>query len=532
MMKKINSLIISSILFLTGFQTFAQTLTFHDFRPLRDSLQQNNAINNYNIGAEKDLYILLSQKFSLQHELAKLAPNLNQKELTTKGNYSFTFLIDGKVAYTENLHPGAILLPDKITNKSLDIVFISNGRSGLWSINMWDRFIGKIGTSVFNEKQKLLTIQIKVYIDNKGIVYSPIITENSISIVKIQKPLDPALYQPQKIAANSGFEITTQPTHKNLITQLNMKVADKTYRKINGIVALKKGKLVVEQYYNGENRETLHDPRSVSKSVTGTLIGMAIDDGFIKTTQQTIGEFYQLNEFKNFSIKKNSVKLADLLTMSSAFDGNDEISSSPGNEENMYPTDDYVKFTLNLPMDTVRENGKKWAYFTAGTMLLGDILDKSIPGGLEAYAKRKLFDPLHIGAYEWARTPQGKPFGGGGLRLRALDFAKYGLLYSNGGSFEKKQLISKSWITQSFFQHQTLPADRPGYYGYLFWNKTFKVNNKAYEAYYSTGNGGNKIYVFKNTPIVIVITASAYGTSYAHTQADEIVEKYLLPAML
>ncbi len=531
-MRKTNPLFIFTLLIILGFTSKAQNLTFHDFRPTRDSLQKNPTISNYNIGSDKDLYILLNQKSSLQHELSQLAPDLKLEELTNKGNYSFTFLIDGKIAYTENLHYGAILMSDKIINKPLDIVFISNTRSGLWSINMWDRFITKIGRDVFDSKEKLLTVQIRVYLDHKGVVYSPIVAEKSISVVNIQKALDPMLYQPQQIASSSGFDLSTEKLNKELITQLNIKIANKTYRKINGIVVLKKGKLLIEQYYNGEKRETLHDPRSVSKSVTGTLVGMAIDDGFIKSEQQALAEFYQLNNFKNFSSQKSKVKLVDLLTMSSAFDGNDEISSSPGNEENMYPTSDYVKFTLDLPMDTSRQNGKKWAYFTAGTMLLADILDKNIPEGLEAYAKRKLFDPLDIKAFEWARTPQGKPFGGGGLRLRALDFAKYGLLYSNSGAFNKTQLISKAWVKKSFSPQQTLPPDRPGYYGYLFWNKTFSVNNKTYEAYYSTGNGGNKIYVFRNVPIVIVITASAYGTSYAHAQADEIVEKYLLPAML
>ena len=518
-------------LFLTGFNSIAQDLSFYNQRPKRDSLQKNTAISNYNLGSETDFYILLSPKHSLQDELSRLAPDLKKEELTTKGNYSFTFLIDGKSVFTENLHPGAMLLADKLTNRPVDIVFISTTRSGVWSINTWDRFIAKIGTDIFTSQEKLLTVQIKAYINHNGLTYSPIIAEKSIKVNRIQKVLDPLLYQPQKIAANSGFEVSSDKIDRDLITKLNLKIADKTYRKINGIVILKNGKLLLEQYYNGEDRATLHDPRSVSKSITGTLVGMAIDDGYIKSDQQRIGEFYPLKTFANYSSNKENVKLVDLLTMSSAFDGNDEVDASPGNEENMYPTVDYTKFTLDLPMDQTRVNGKSWTYFTAGTMLLADILDRNIPEGLEAYAKRKFFDPLEISAFEWAKTPQGKPFGGGGLRLRALDFAKYGLLYSDLGRFKNKQLISKSWVKKSLSPHQILPANKPGFYGYLFWNKTFTVGSKKYTAYYSTGNGGNKIYVFQDIPLVIVITATAYGTAYAHPQVDEIMEKYLLPAL-
>lgn len=69
--------------------------------------------------------------------------------------------------------------------------------------------------------------------------------------------------------------------------------------------------------------------------------------------------------------------------MSSGFEGSDMNESSPGNEENMYPTDNWVEFTLNLPMDKSKVSGKDWDYFTAGVVILGDVLDKSVPGGLE-----------------------------------------------------------------------------------------------------------------------------------------------------
>lgn len=69
------------------------------------------------------------------------------------------------------------------------------------------------------------------------------------------------------------------------------------------------------------------------------------------------------------------------------------------------------------------------------------------------------------------------------------------------------------------------------FYGYLFWNKSFKFNNYDYEVYYSSGNGGNKIYIFKEQPIVIVITSTAFNTPYGHKQVDKIMQNYLIPAI-
>jgi len=76
--------------------------------------------------------------------------------------------------------------------------------------------------------------------------------------------------------------------------------------------------------------------------------------------------------------------------MSAAFDGDDNDGDSPGSEESMYPTSDWVKFTLDLPVSSTRPR-EQWHYFTAGAMLLGDVLNKTVSGGLEKYADEKLY---------------------------------------------------------------------------------------------------------------------------------------------
>ena len=530
-------------LLLTLFATFlnlcftanAQTknLDFFDHRPvpLTDSVHKEPTISSYNIGSGKDLYLTLNTGKSLAEELTKLAPDITADSALKIGNFQFSFLIDGKTVYKEDLHPGAILLADKTVRKSLAIVLISTSRSGLWSMNMWDRFMIGSGIDLLGKTPRKLGIEIRVYIDPGEKTYSPVLLEANIDITRILPLIDAARLKPQPIQPGSGWPLYPRNYNQELIVQLNRKILEQSYKNINSIVVIKQGMLLLEEYFNSSFRTSLHDPRSVSKSITGTLLGLAIRDGYLKSEQQKIGEFYNLKQFGHPSPKKDSVRLVDLLTMSSAFDGNDDLMESPGNEENMYPTADYVKFALDLPMAADKQNGKQWSYFTVGTMLLGDIMDKVIPTGLEQYAKNKLFGPLGIDSLEWARTPMGKPFTGGGLRLRALDFAKFGALYCNGGLWKGKQVVPKSWVNKSFRHLQVLPTDRPGYYGYLFWNKTFKINGKNLEAWYSSGNGGNKIYIFKEIGLVVVINASAYGTSFAHQQADQILENYILPAV-
>ena len=216
--------------------------------------------------------------------------------------------------------------------------------------------------------------------------------------------------------------------------------------------------------------------------------------------------------------------------MSSPFAGSDMDPSSPGNEENMYPAENWVKFSLNLPLDSAKIAQPYWDYFTAGVILLGDILNQSVPGGLQYYADKKLFQPLGITKYKWQFTPQKVVNTAGSLRMRSLDLAKYGQLYLNNGTWQGKQIISPEWVSKSLSK-QIQIADNE-YYGFLFWNKGFLVQDTIYEAYYASGNGGNKIYIFKDMDIVIVVTGTAYNTPYGHRQADQIIQNYLLPAII
>ncbi|MDQ3022441.1 MAG: serine hydrolase [Bacteroidota bacterium] len=280
----------------------------------------------------------------------------------------------------------------------------------------------------------------------------------------------------QEIKFNSDWEVSTDNYDKEKIRELNLKIAGNYFKKITSIVVIKDGKLLIEEYFNGAGRDTLHDTRSVGKSFASALMGISINDGFIKNEKQTLNEFYNLKTFENYSAKKDSVTIKSLLTMSSAFDANDNDDQSAGNENNMYDRENWVRWALNLPMASDRNIEEKWTYFTGGAVVLGDIINKSVPEGLEKYAEKKLFRPLVIDRYEWMYTPQHVPSTAGGLRLTSLDLAKFGQLYKNQGMWKGKHVISKEWVIQSFQPYQQ--TDYGDKYGYLFWNNIYKVDGK------------------------------------------------------
>jgi CubicO group peptidase (beta-lactamase class C family) len=151
---------------------------------------------------------------------------------------------------------------------------------------------------------------------------------------------------------------------------------------------------------------------------------------------------------------------------------------------------------------------------------------------LEVYADRRLFRPMGIGKYVWQYTPQKVVNTAGGLRLRSLDLAKYGQLYADGGEYRGKKILPKAWVEATFQRYLEIPAARPAFYGYLFWNTTYTVNGIACETFYASGNGGNKIYIFPGQRLVVVVTATAYNKPYAHPQVDRMMERHVLPAVL
>lgn len=467
---------------------------------------------------------------SLVNYLHQLEPSWTIDELLKTGNYQFSFYVDGKLIYKENLNTGAGTSDQKKFKTTLRIPLLSSKNEDSWGRYLWMRFyMAHNGIDALTAGNHILKIEIKPYLNTSTIKTGSVVAEGQINLTVPSQNIPAQQIALQPIQSNSGWKVSQEKINTETIRNLNKKIAENRFKNITGIVIIKEGKLLLEEYFNGSGRDSLQDTRSVGKSFSSALMGIAIKDGYLKSENQNLKEFYDLKPFKNYASQKDNVTIKSLLTMSSGFDGNDENYESPGNEENMYPTENWIKFILDLPM-TENTIGKNWSYFTAGVVLTGDILDKKVPQGLEKYADKKLFQPLGITNYKWQFTPQQKPSLAGGLRMKALDFAKFGQLYKNNGVWNGKTILSKDWIKKSFTNYFTDNPDFEGY-GYLFWRKVYTVGNSRYEAFQSSGNGGNKIIIFTEIPVVIVITAQAYNKPYAHQQSEKIVQDYLLPAL-
>lgn len=498
-----------------------------------ESYQATELIQRFELNSTKSLYLNAVLAQPLTAYLQQLAPELSAEEVNKIGNYQFTFYVDGSVVYTESLNLAAGLSTEKSSHKVLMKPLFSEANEDSWGRFLWMRFMHFGGEQALTEGVHTLKIEIRPYVKTADIKIGNLIAAGDISVQVVKPKASEQQIAVQPIQATHDWVISKDSYNKELIRAMNKKIAEKDFKDISSVVVIKDGALLLEEYFNGSERASLHDPRSVGKSFASTMLGIAIQEGFIQSEKQSLSEFYPLKNYQNYSEKKANISLKDLMTMTSGLAGDDSDSASQGNEENMYPTPDWVKFTLDLPMQNPTSSAKEWSYFTAGVVVLGDVLHQKVPDGLEAYADKKLFAPLGITEYQWQYTPQKVANTAGGIRLRALDFAKYGQLYKNGGSWGKQQIIPADWVKASLAKQVARTEQKDGgHYGYLFWNDTIQSGQQSYEVAYASGNGGNKIFIFKDIPLVIVITAKAYNKAYGHPQVAQMVSEYLLPAIL
>jgi CubicO group peptidase (beta-lactamase class C family) len=309
------------------------------------------------------------------------------------------------------------------------------------------------------------------------------------------------------------------------------------FPKLGSVVILRGGKLAYEAYFDGD-ANTLRDTRSATKTVTGMLVGLAIQQGKLGGVQDRVLSFFPGIQPQNPDPRKDAMTLEDLMTMSSPLECDDWNDFSRGNEERMYPMEDWSRFFLDLPIaghmkipgDPEPKYGRHFSYCTAGAFTLSPILQRATGRPVADFAQQNLFVPLGIEHAAWVTSPLAFAQTGGGLRLSSRDLAKLGQLYLDDGVYNGKRILSADWIKQSTQPHAQI--DDATDYGYFWWLKSFQSKGgKSYPAFWMSGNGGNKILVFPELHAVVVITSANYNTHGMHQLTEKLLDDYILPAL-
>lgn len=292
------------------------------------------------------------------------------------------------------------------------------------------------------------------------------------------------------------------------------------------LVVAKEGALVAEHYFNGHGPDSIQDMRSAGKSVTSAIVGIAIADGYISAVDAPVLSFFPSYAPVDYDgTEKQAMTIGHLLTMTSGLAADADDTSSPGYEDRMWETDEWVRFVLDLPM--AHPPGTAWAYASANAFLAGAAVEEATGQSLATYAEDRLFGPLGIEAYYWAHTPSGRTVGQGNLSLRARDMAKIGQLYVDRGLWNGQEVIPEAWIKASVEALHPVPWENYDGYGYSWYTHTLQVNGRTFRYFFASGNGGNKIYVFPDEQMVVITQSAAYNTSYGQRRSLEVLRRVL-----
>ncbi len=271
---------------------------------------------------------------------------------------------------------------------------------------------------------------------------------------------------------------------------------------MDSLLVARHGRIVAEAYYAPFASGVRHRVNSVTKSVIGSLVAMALKDGLLKSLDQPMLDFFPEHHVAHLDERKKVLTLQSLLDMRSGLDWSEPLQSTPPQSFlDMQRSPNWVRFILDRPM--AARPGERFDYNSGNPHILSAILSKVTGKSALAYAKDKLFKPLGIEDVAWRHDPQGVAGGGAGLYLQPRDMAKLGYLWLRGGAWDGQQLLPPQWVDKA--RHATIGMGLGPdlHYANLFWSMPAKGITMA------VGYHRQLIVVMPALDIVAVFTGAA-----------------------
>ena len=281
-----------------------------------------------------------------------------------------------------------------------------------------------------------------------------------------------------------------------------------------------------------KERHVLH---STSKSVTAILVGIAMDQGHIGSTDLPFYDFFSYSSYGNPDPRKATMTLEDALTMRAGYEWDEwsEPYTSQANDLVRLEANhlDWPKALLDLPM--AQDPGTVFAYNTALTIAIGQALENATGMPMADFANTYLFAPLQIVNADWWLTPTGLPVGGSGLFLKPRDLAKIGQLWLDGGTWNGQRIVSADWVAATITPHVDVSGivGNSEAYGYQWWLDELSYAGQPVETWITSGYGGQYLFVIPSLELVVAFTGHNYTNAEGIANLFRIVQSRLLPAL-
>ncbi|MEX1197550.1 MAG: serine hydrolase [Pseudohongiellaceae bacterium] len=284
------------------------------------------------------------------------------------------------------------------------------------------------------------------------------------------------------------------------------------------------GELVLERYFNGQDRYQRANMKSASKSVISALVGIAIELGYIEGVDQPISDFFPALQGESVSAAKRSITVGNLLTMQAGL-----RSTSNRNYGRWVVSDNWVETALEQPV--VAAPGTDMLYSTGSTHLLSAIITRASGMSAKDFAEEHLTSPMGFSMSYWSQDPQGIYFGGNDMEWTPQQMLAFGELYLNDGVHEGERVLSREWVARSHQPYARSPRGQGRFYGYGWWLRDLA----GLQVPLAWGYGGQLIFVVDELDLVIVATSESEpgGNRIGHLRGlyDLVETRIIAPAL-
>ena len=334
---------------------------------------------------------------------------------------------------------------------------------------------------------------------------------------------------------DDGWEtssLSTENVNSKKINELILDILNGKFKNIYSILLVKNGKVILEEYFYGYNRDSIFDLQSALKSVVSILVGIAIDQQMISSLDQKVYDFYPEFKKTNWVEQKNNITIKHALTMTAGLEW-DQLTSDVSRNDGakLWQSKNRLRYLMEKKL--VEPPGTKFNYSSGLSILLGGIIKETTGNYCYQFAEKNLFQPLSISNYQWDLGQWRIDVGGtvGKLFLNPRDMAKIGYLMLKEGNWHGKQIVSRQWAIESTKPHITDDLFGAGY-GYQWWCGNEVINGHNIDAYYAAGHGGQYIFIVPKLDLVAAFTSKVNDNPLGMYRLQAIMINSIIPAML
>ncbi|MFZ1006138.1 MAG: serine hydrolase [Candidatus Sulfotelmatobacter sp.] len=291
--------------------------------------------------------------------------------------------------------------------------------------------------------------------------------------------------------------------------------------RVSGLLVLKNGKIACERYELGNNESTRWMSMSIVKSISSTLVGVAIHDGYIKSIDDPVTKYLPTLAGSAY----DGVSVRNLLQMASGVKWDETYTNPASDRRRMLEAQLAGKpgsiLELMRTLPRVGKPGTVWNYNTGETFVVGELIHAAVKRPVAQYLSERIWSKfgMESDATWWLESPDGQEIGGSGLSATLRDYGRFGLFFMNGGVVGKEKLLPENWTSEA--TSIKIISSKKVDYGYMWWVADAAANHIHRGAFYASGIFGQSIYINPRENVVVVVWSARPKPTGSDTINDE-----------